>query len=98
MNRGSSTPAIARRLNILRRRIADANIPTSELGQTFVLATWNIREFDAATRVDRSFHCIGEIISRFDLLLIAAMDSVTDGYAGRTERSSVVANALSKRV
>ncbi|MDP6443123.1 MAG: endonuclease/exonuclease/phosphatase family protein [Pirellulaceae bacterium] len=50
-----------------------APIPQRTINETLLLATWNIREFDAASygaRVPEAMLYIAEIISRFDIVAI----------------------------
>jgi endonuclease/exonuclease/phosphatase family metal-dependent hydrolase len=59
-------------LQRLRAALA-AEIPPRTATSTLLLATWNLREFDAARLGPRSaecFHYIAEIVSRFDLVAI----------------------------
>ena len=66
----------ARRQRILEgllrlRGQLEAELPAKTLEETFLLATWNIREFGAkrfGPRVLDSFYFIAEIISRFDVV------------------------------
>ena len=57
-----------------------AAIPPRTATDTLLLATWNIREFDAGQkasfRSDESYYYIAEILSRFDLI---AVQEVRDG-------------------
>ncbi len=65
-------------LQRLRPALAQA-IPTRTATDTLLLATWNIREFDAGRygyRGDEPYYYIAEILSRFDLI---AIQEVRDG-------------------
>jgi len=59
--------------NILKlRKVLDEKVPRVKL-DSFLLATWNIRDFDSnkfgnGPRLPESFHYLAEIISRFDLV------------------------------
>ena len=57
-----------------------AAIPPRTATDTLLLATWNIREFDAGQKAsfrgDESYYYIAEILSRFDLI---AVQEVRDG-------------------
>lgn len=55
------------------RAALSAQVPTKTSTDTLLLATWNIREFDAARygpRTDESYFYIAEILSRFDLVAV----------------------------
>jgi exonuclease III len=63
---------VADRLTALRTQL-DQEIPDKTLETTVLLATWNIREFDAESygvRLEESIVYIAEIISRFDLVAV----------------------------
>ncbi len=57
-----------------------AAIPPRTATDTLLLATWNIREFDAGQKAtfrgDEAYYYIAEILSRFDLI---AVQEVRDG-------------------
>ena len=64
----------------LRGRL-DASIPPKDVENTFLLATWNIREFDPAKtkygkRLPESLYYIAEIISRFDLVAVQEVNKL----------------------
>ena len=68
----SSPRRTAERLLQLRALFEAEKVPVKK-PDTLLLATWNIREFDAATYGERSLEClyyIAEICSRFDLIAI----------------------------
>lgn len=73
---------IAERLLILRRQL-DRDIPASRsLAHNLLLATWNIREFDAPAygeRIPEAIHYIAEIIDRFDLVAVQEVRSDLNG-------------------
>lgn len=52
----------------------EREVPGRTLNDTLLLATWNIREFDAGTKSDRrlpeSYYYIAEILSHFDLIAV----------------------------
>ena len=58
----------------LRREFAAQKVPARSLDDTLLLATWNIREFDAGEkfgkRCDEAFYYIAEILSHFDLIAV----------------------------
>jgi endonuclease/exonuclease/phosphatase family metal-dependent hydrolase len=63
---------VAERLGVLRAQL-DGEIPDKNLESSVLLATWNIREFDAASygaRLEEAIVYIAEIISRFDLVAV----------------------------
>jgi hypothetical protein len=62
----------AGRLLALREKL-DAQIPQRSLNDNFLLATWNIREFDSPSyglRQTDAIYYMAEIISRFDLVAV----------------------------
>jgi hypothetical protein len=79
MHHGDISANIAEGLQVLRRRIADAQIPSSSLDETLNLATWNIREFGRKPRKEASIHLIAEIMGQFDLIAVVELrDDVSD--------------------
>jgi endonuclease/exonuclease/phosphatase family metal-dependent hydrolase len=68
MNHGNVTPAIAKGLLSLKKRINAAKIPSSKVDETLNIATWNIREFGKSPRQLASIHYIAEILGQFDLI------------------------------
>ncbi len=63
---------VINRLLELKERLKDA-IPTKKADDNFLLATWNIREFERATfgpRLDETYYYIAEIVNSFDLVAI----------------------------
>lgn len=60
-------------LKELRKRIAAANIPSSSLDESVIIATWNIREFGKTPRRESSIHFIAEILNQFDLIAITEL-------------------------
>ena len=63
----------ARGLKELRKRIDKANIPSSSLDESIIIATWNIREFGKKKRRKASIHYIAEILNQFDLISITEL-------------------------
>ncbi len=66
-------PRVARNLIRLRAELKKQGIPPCTVTDTFLLATWNIREFGAPKpkyggRIPESFYYIAEIVSAFDLV------------------------------
>ena len=57
---------IVERLLMLRKQL-DKEIPGKTASSSFLLATWNIREFGSEKRKIEDYFYIAEIISRFDL-------------------------------
>ena len=58
---------------LLLRESLDEEIPERTQKETLLLATWNIREFDApdyGERMEEAIYYIAEIIDRFDLIAI----------------------------
>ncbi|MEL7673458.1 MAG: endonuclease/exonuclease/phosphatase family protein [Chloroflexota bacterium] len=78
---------VLERLLVLREQLS-RDIPARTFEQTLLLATWNIREFDAPAygeRLEEAYYYIAEIIARFDLVAIQevrrdlkALDRVCD--------------------
>lgn len=70
----TSRARAAGRLLSLRKALGE-QIPPKQSRDTLLLATWNLREFDGASkgygpRLPESFHYIAEVISAFDLVAI----------------------------
>jgi hypothetical protein len=79
MHHGNVTPAIAKGLLALQKRIAAAKIPPSQLDQTINVAIWNIREFGNSPRSEAAIHYIAEILGQFDLISIVELrNNLTD--------------------
>lgn len=79
MHHGDVSPDIAAGLLALRKRIAAAKIPPSQLDQTINVAIWNIREFGKKRRTTAAIHYIAEILGQFDLIaLVELRDDLTD--------------------
>jgi len=79
MHHGDVTPEIAQGLLALRKRIAESQIPSSQLDETINVAIWNIREFGKKHRTDAAIHYIAEILGQFDLVaLLELRDDLTD--------------------
>jgi hypothetical protein len=79
MHHGRISTNIAQGLKKLRERIAAANIPSSSLDETLILATWNVREFGKSPRKEAAIHLIAEIMGQFDLISVVELrDNVTD--------------------
>ena len=70
---------IAKGLLELKSRIEAANIPSSRLDESFIMATWNIREFGKKARAQAAIHYIAEIIGQFDLVgVVELRDNLRD--------------------
>ena len=69
MHHGDVSPEIAAGLLALKKRIAAAKIPPSQLDQTINVAVWNIREFGKKRRTLPAIHYIAEILGQFDLII-----------------------------
>ena len=79
MFHGKVAPEIAAGLKTLRKRIADAQIPSSKLDESLNIATWNIREFGRKRRSQPAIHYIAEILGQFDVVsLVELRDDLTD--------------------
>lgn len=79
MFHGKVSPEIAAGLKVLRKRIADAAIPSSRLDESLNIATWNIREFGRKRRSQPAIHYIAEILGQFDVVsLVELRDDLTD--------------------
>ena len=59
---------VAKGLQVVKQRIAQAKVPSSKLDETFNLATWNVREFGKKPRSVAAIHYIAEIMGQFDLI------------------------------
>ncbi|MEP5762978.1 MAG: endonuclease/exonuclease/phosphatase family protein [Halieaceae bacterium] len=60
-------------LKTLRKRIQQANIPSSRLDETINIATWNIRHWGQKKRKRCSLHYIAEIFHQFDLIAVTEL-------------------------
>lgn len=72
---------IVERLLALRRALK-ANVPKRTLGESLLLATWNIREFDSTAygkRTKDAIYFLAEIISKFDLVAIQEVRKNLEG-------------------
>jgi endonuclease/exonuclease/phosphatase family metal-dependent hydrolase len=79
MNHGNVSPAIAKGLLALKKRIEAARIPSSKIDETLNIATWNIREFGKKRRSESAIHYIAEILGQFDLIgIVELRDDLTD--------------------
>jgi hypothetical protein len=79
MFHGKVSPEVAAGLKVLRRRIRDAQIPSSKLDESLNIATWNIREFGRKRRSQPAIHYIAEILGQFDVVsLVELRDDLTD--------------------
>lgn len=79
MHHGEVSADVAAGLLALRKRIADAGIPSSRLDESINLAMWNIREFGKSRRTDAALHYIAEILGQFDLIgLVELRDDLAD--------------------
>lgn len=79
MHHGDVSAELAQGLLALKKRIAAAKIPPSQLDETINVAIWNIREFGKARRTEPAIHYIAEILGQFDLVAIVELrDNLTD--------------------
>jgi hypothetical protein len=79
MHHGDVSPDIAAGLLALKKRIAAAKIPPSQLDETINVAVWNIREFGKKRRTQAAIHYIAEILGQFDLIaLVELRDRLED--------------------
>jgi endonuclease/exonuclease/phosphatase family metal-dependent hydrolase len=79
MQYGNIPAHIAQGLQVLRKRIDQAKIPSSKLDESLVVATWNVRDFGKRKRSESAIHYIAEILSQFDLIgLVELRDDLTD--------------------
>ncbi len=63
----------ARGLLALKEGLREQGIPSKDLDDSLLLATWNIREFDSdkyGRRSSEALHYIAEIVSSFDLVAV----------------------------
>ncbi|MFN9704494.1 MAG: hypothetical protein ACK595_06690 [Planctomycetota bacterium] len=70
MHHGPLDNNTAKAMKELQQRIDVAKIPASKLGETILLATWNVRELGKKRRLKTSLHLIAEIIGQFDLVTL----------------------------
>lgn len=75
MHHGDVSPGIAQGLLALRKRIAAAKIPPSQLDESINVAIWNIREFGKVHRTEAAIHLIAEILGQFDLVALVELRS-----------------------
>jgi endonuclease/exonuclease/phosphatase family metal-dependent hydrolase len=72
----------ARCLLALRRQLKKQGVPSRNLTQTLLLATWNLREFGKnakyGARLPESLQYIAEIISHFDLVAVQEVNQRLD--------------------
>lgn len=79
MHHGNVSPQIAKGLIALKKRIAAAKIPPSQLDETINVAIWNIREFGKSPRTQPAIHYVAEILGQFDLVaLVELRDNLDD--------------------
>jgi len=79
MFHGKLSPEIAAGLKVLRKRIEEAQVPSSRLDETLNIATWNIREFGRKRRSQAAIHYIAEVLRQFDVIsLVELRDDLTD--------------------
>ena len=64
MHHGDVSSEIAQGLLALKKRIAAAKIPPSQLDETINVAVWNIREFGKVHRTEAAIHFIAEILGQ----------------------------------
>lgn len=73
---------IGSRLLLLKDALVLHGIPKKTVGDTLLLATWNLREFEATSYGDRlcdSYYYIAEIISHFDIVALQEVRSDLNG-------------------
>jgi endonuclease/exonuclease/phosphatase family metal-dependent hydrolase len=76
---GTPPPATAAGLLELRKRIAQAAIPSSRLDESLNVATWNLREFGKKPRLEPSIYYIAEVLNQFDLIALTELrDNLDD--------------------
>lgn len=63
----------ARVLREMQERIAALDLPASELDESILVASWNIREFGKRKRHPLALHLIAEIIGQFDLISVVEL-------------------------
>jgi hypothetical protein len=80
MHHGDVSPEIARGLLALKRRIAAAKIPPSQLDESINVAVWNIREFGKKHRTEAAIHYIAEILGQFDLVALVELRDDLEDY------------------
>ena len=60
-------------IQLLRKRIRSAEIPSSSLDESLNLCTRNIRHWGQKNRMRFSLHCIAEIFFQFDLIAVTEL-------------------------
>ena len=85
MHHGDVSPEIAQGLLALKKRIAAAKIPPSQLDETIHVAVWNIRKFGNVRCTEAAIHFIAETLGRarrdgqFDLVAVVELrNDLTD--------------------
>lgn len=73
MFHGDLDMASAKVLQEMKQRIEALNLPPSELDESILVASWNIREFGKKKRTPLALHLIAEIIGQFDLISIVEL-------------------------
>lgn len=63
----------AKILREMQARITALNLPPSELDESILVASWNIRELGKSERHPLALHLIAEIIGQFDLISIVEL-------------------------
>lgn len=81
MFHGELDIASAKVLRELQERIAALDLPPSELDESILVASWNIRAFGAARRHPLALHLVAEIIGQFDLVSIVELRENLDDLA-----------------
>ncbi len=81
----SDRARVINNLNRLREQLDDT-VPAKDTEQTLLLATWNIRDFDAnkrygnGERLKESFYYIAEVISRFDFVAVQEVNKLGEWF------------------
>jgi hypothetical protein len=73
MHHGDVSPEIAQGVLALKKRIAAAKTPLSQLDETINVAVWNLREFGTVRRTAAAIHFIVEILGQFDLVALVEL-------------------------
>lgn len=73
MFHGDLDVASAKVLREMQDRIKALNLPSSELDESILVASWNIRAFGQGKRTPLALHLIAEIIGQFDLVSVVEL-------------------------
>lgn len=73
MRHGNIDADTAESLKLLTNTISEANIPSSKLDESLIVASWNIREFGKERRPKKALHLVAEVLGQFDLIAVVEL-------------------------